>query len=308
MAGDNGGRLTRLKVLLYIPNLIGYLRVAVTLAAFYIGTNPVVIAGQEAGWEWVIGLYFAGFFGDLVDGWAARKFNQSSQFGAVLDMVTDRTATAGLVMLNLSADQQHAFWWIALVLLDIASHWFHCFSTAKTGHHKAESALRGRNPVLRLYYGFYPFFGFCCVGQEVFYLAHYILRRDPEALHSLLADSIVEPFLPPAISKAYIELPNQGLRLLRKVAFVGCILKQIVNLAQLASAAGAFADMDLEVGVTGTTKKQQSGGGVGTVPLVKRTASGGRPSSSNKATTTPEDNNDSGKAKLLRRSPRQTSK
>ena len=32
---------------------------------------------------------FSGFL-DAFDGWAARKFNQSTMFGAVLDMVTDR--------------------------------------------------------------------------------------------------------------------------------------------------------------------------------------------------------------------------
>jgi hypothetical protein len=33
---------------------------------------------------------------DAADGWAARKYNQSSSFGAVLDMVTDRCCTVCL--------------------------------------------------------------------------------------------------------------------------------------------------------------------------------------------------------------------
>lgn len=35
-------------------------------------------------------LYVLNFAGDLVDGFAARLFNQSSNYGATLDMVTDR--------------------------------------------------------------------------------------------------------------------------------------------------------------------------------------------------------------------------
>jgi CDP-diacylglycerol--inositol 3-phosphatidyltransferase len=34
-----------------------------------------------------------------VDGWCARKFNQVSTFGAVLDMVTDRVSTACLLVI-----------------------------------------------------------------------------------------------------------------------------------------------------------------------------------------------------------------
>ena len=41
-------------------------------------------------------LYVSSFVGDLFDGMAARKFNQCSEFGGMLDMVTDRCATLGL--------------------------------------------------------------------------------------------------------------------------------------------------------------------------------------------------------------------
>ena len=42
-------------------------------------------------------MYIASFVGDLFDGMAARKFNQSSSFGGLLDMITDRCATLGLL-------------------------------------------------------------------------------------------------------------------------------------------------------------------------------------------------------------------
>ena len=48
-------------------------------------TNPVV-AGV---------FYILSGFLDAFDGWAARKFNQGTMFGAVLDMVTDRSASHG---------------------------------------------------------------------------------------------------------------------------------------------------------------------------------------------------------------------
>jgi phosphatidylglycerophosphate synthase len=42
-------------------------------------------------------LYLYSFTADLFDGMAARKFNQCSTFGGLLDMVTDRCSTLGLL-------------------------------------------------------------------------------------------------------------------------------------------------------------------------------------------------------------------
>jgi len=48
---------------------------------------------------WIIAItcYVASFVGDLFDGMAARKYNQCSTFGGLIDMVTDRCSTAGLL-------------------------------------------------------------------------------------------------------------------------------------------------------------------------------------------------------------------
>ena len=53
-----------------------------------------------------ISLYVLSFVGDLFDGMAARKFHQTSKFGGLLDMVTDRCATLGLLFI-LSGEYSH---------------------------------------------------------------------------------------------------------------------------------------------------------------------------------------------------------
>ena len=78
-------------VLLYIPNIIGYLRVVLTLLSI---TLMIIFPMQ---WKIAIICYISSFVGDLFDGMAARKFNQCSTFGGLLDMVTDRCSTAGLL-------------------------------------------------------------------------------------------------------------------------------------------------------------------------------------------------------------------
>ena len=78
-------------VLLYIPNIIGYLRVVLTLLSI---TLMIIFPTH---WKIAIICYISSFVGDLFDGMAARKFNQCSTFGGLLDMVTDRCSTAGLL-------------------------------------------------------------------------------------------------------------------------------------------------------------------------------------------------------------------
>lgn len=78
-------------VLAYIPNLIGYLRILLTL----LGIALMICRPRD--WEVAILCYVASFAGDLFDGMAARRFDQCSAFGGLLDMVTDRCSTAGLL-------------------------------------------------------------------------------------------------------------------------------------------------------------------------------------------------------------------
>jgi hypothetical protein len=84
-------KTTAADVLVYIPNLIGYMRVALTL------TSMVLMICFPGHWIVAIGCYVASFVGDLFDGMAARKFDQCSSFGGLIDMVTDRCSTTGLL-------------------------------------------------------------------------------------------------------------------------------------------------------------------------------------------------------------------
>lgn len=88
-----------------------------------------------------INLYLYSFIGDLFDGMAARKFNQSSKFGGVLDMVTDRCTTAGmLVVLSwIYVSEGMKLMFLGLFFLDISSHWMQMTSSLMIGeHHKSK--------------------------------------------------------------------------------------------------------------------------------------------------------------------------
>ena len=64
---------------------------------------------------------------DALDGWAARRFNQATKFGAVLDMVTDRCTTSCLLVFLSAAYTNYAVLFQVLISLDLASHYMHMY-------------------------------------------------------------------------------------------------------------------------------------------------------------------------------------
>lgn len=78
-------------------------------------------------------LYTVSCLLDGLDGYAARYFNQSTTFGAVLDMVTDRCTTACLLVFLSSAWPRWAIVFQALISLDMASHYMHMYATLSMG-------------------------------------------------------------------------------------------------------------------------------------------------------------------------------
>ena len=84
-----------------------------------------------------------GFSADAVDGWVARKLEQTSRLGAVFDMVTDRCSTVGLLAVLCRLAPDRSFLWICLMLLDISSHWFQVYASSARGEasHKVCAVL-----------------------------------------------------------------------------------------------------------------------------------------------------------------------
>lgn len=67
MKSRAGSPITSTDVLLYYPNIIGYLRVLCMLLSFVFA---------KTAWEISVTFYLLAFVGDVVDGYVARAFNQ----------------------------------------------------------------------------------------------------------------------------------------------------------------------------------------------------------------------------------------
>lgn len=150
-------------VFLYVPNLIGYMRVISALVSTVYALNDP--------WKFVW-IYTFSMGLDAIDGVAARRLNQTSRFGAVLDMVTDRFSTAMLLAILSQLYSQHVSLFLCLMVLDVASHWCQMYASLLEGDsHK--SAVK--NPILRFYYSF-PILFLVCVFNEACLLGLYVLH------------------------------------------------------------------------------------------------------------------------------------
>ena len=55
----------------------------------------------------------------------SRGYFSGSKFGGVLDMVTDRVSTCGILAILSHLYPEYFFVFIMLLVLDVMSHWFH---------------------------------------------------------------------------------------------------------------------------------------------------------------------------------------
>ncbi|EDO31331.1 predicted protein, partial [Nematostella vectensis] len=191
-------------VFLFIPNLIGYLRIILAFASFYYMPSDHVKAAV---------MYVISGFLDAFDGHAARYFNQSTKFGAFLDMLTDRCVTTALIMMLGVFYPKFLFLFQFLVCLDITSHWIHVQSAMLKGDSHKKIDLSG-NYFLRVYYKKVVLFTFCA-GNELFFCCLYLAHFTPGPIISLAGHSAGL-----WIILAYVTAPI-------------CLLKQLVSVIQL---------------------------------------------------------------------------
>jgi len=158
--------VTTMNVILFVPNLIGYMRVFLALLSFYFMPTDYIFAST---------CYIVSGLLDAFDGYAARKLGQSSKFGAMLDQLTDRVATACLVVTLATFYPRYTFLLQLSLAIDIVSHWMHLHASQLQGRgHKAMGL--DSNPLMKLYYTSRCFLFFMCAGNELFFSMLYVLN------------------------------------------------------------------------------------------------------------------------------------
>ncbi|KAG7005305.1 hypothetical protein G7Y79_00020g048330 [Physcia stellaris] len=248
-------------IFLFYPNIIGYSRIILAIASlYYMPLHPRTCSI----------LYSVSCLLDALDGVAARYFQQSTKFGAVLDMVTDRCTTACLLVFLASAFPRWSILFQGLISLDLASHYMHMYATLSMGgsgqsHKKVDEARTGR--LLYLYYNNKNVLFAVCALNELFFIALYLLSfSSPTLSPSLLAGdhntpSSAQPGSPSFVAAALLATPGSAwaMELARANKmdstfpwFIAAVsspvmaLKQYLNVVQLLEASKWLAEGDIE--------------------------------------------------------------
>ncbi|OAA79175.1 CDP-diacylglycerol-inositol 3-phosphatidyltransferase PIS [Akanthomyces lecanii RCEF 1005] len=253
----------RENIFLFWPNLIGYSRIVLAIASlYYMPLHPRTCAV----------LYSISCLLDALDGYAARVFEQSTRFGAVLDMVTDRCTTSCLLVFLSSAFPRWAILFQALIALDFSSHYMHMYVTLVVGgvdsSHK--NIDKSKSWLLNLYYTNKTVLFIFCGLNELFFIALYLLSFSSPLLSPHLIKSVEESsgthiqagapmnasllkqFFPDPYSAAALELARANKMdstvpwILAGISFPIMFLKNVINVVQLVKASRWLAEVDIQ--------------------------------------------------------------
>ncbi|EPE32922.1 hypothetical protein GLAREA_05934 [Glarea lozoyensis ATCC 20868] len=251
-------------IFLFWPNVIGYFRIVLAFASlYYMPLHPRTCSI----------LYSVSCLLDALDGYAARAFEQSTRFGAVLDMVTDRCTTACLLVFLSSAWPRWALVFQGLISLDLASHYIHMYATLSMsgGDASHKKVDKSRSWILNLYYTNKTVLFLFCMFNEVFFIALYLLSfsspfLSPQLLEVKKAGDAASTLQPgnPAVPPSSLIFANPHSAAALEYArsnkmdstipwiIAGISLpimagKQFINVIQLVKASKWLAEGDLEM-------------------------------------------------------------
>lgn len=144
---------------------------------------------------------------DAVDGLAARLLNQSSAFGALLDMLTDRVSTMCLLVTLGNLYANYLFVFQILLVTDIVSHWMHFFSSTLEGKTSHKTFDERSNTLMKIYYENKFILTSVCAMEQIFYCSLLIYYHE-FGNHDLspYLFGLVITGLPAIIFKNYINL------------------------------------------------------------------------------------------------------
>ncbi|KAL2116371.1 hypothetical protein VTJ04DRAFT_8538 [Mycothermus thermophilus] len=264
-AKDSGDDIPHENIFLLWPNIIGYSRIILAIASlYYMPLHPRTCSL----------LYSVSCLLDALDGYAARHFEQSTRFGAVLDMVTDRCTTSCLLVFLSSAFPRWAILFQGLIALDFSSHYMHMYATLAMGgtEQSHKNVDKSRSRILSLYYTNKTVLFVACALNEAFFIALYLLSfsspllspsllqsADPNAAQAVIHgrqevnSSLLRHLFPNPHSAAALELARANKMdsfwpwVLAGVSFPVMALKQIINVVQLVKASKWLAEGDVKM-------------------------------------------------------------
>ncbi|KAH9813889.1 CDP-alcohol phosphatidyltransferase-domain-containing protein [Melampsora americana] len=206
-------------IFLFVPNLIGYSRIILAAVSLhYMSYHP----------KYCTIAYLISQLLDAVDGQAARALGQTSRFGAVLDMVTDRCTTSCLLCFLSSVYPTWAIMFQSLIALDFASHYIHMYSSMVAGSKSHKTVSKKQSRILHSYYTNSNTLFIFCACNEIFFVCLYLAHWYKPIIHSDLTFHLTWP------------------ELMAILMFPICFGKQLINVIQFWKASKLLVLFDQE--------------------------------------------------------------
>ena len=127
----------------YWPNRIDYMR----LALLILGVSMIDYAPM-IGMSWII----LSCLLDALDGYLARKLNQSSLLGSALDFAIDRMTLAAITAMLIHIEPVYWLFWVFIVLLDSGSHFMHLYASLPQSQLNHKQVADSEPKLLKQYY------------------------------------------------------------------------------------------------------------------------------------------------------------
>ncbi|TBU06708.1 CDP-alcohol phosphatidyltransferase [Hamiltosporidium magnivora] len=142
--------------LFFIPNLICYLRFILLIVAIFFEKSTFIL------------FYSISAILDALDGYSARKLNQCTLLGSILDMAIDRISTV-IILIKIGNNIPTLTPYLSVCIsIDLLSHFLHFSSSLlQSIHHKS-----CKSKILEIYYRRRILF-LICFFVEMFYICCY---------------------------------------------------------------------------------------------------------------------------------------
>lgn len=100
--------------IILLPNLISAFRLLLTVPACYL-----IIADFESQNTAIIAILLCMYFSDLLDGFIARKFSMVSEFGKIIDPLSDKIAVVSISLALLYAGKLPVWFFVVVAARDL---------------------------------------------------------------------------------------------------------------------------------------------------------------------------------------------
>jgi CDP-diacylglycerol--inositol 3-phosphatidyltransferase len=152
----------------YWPNRIDYMR----LALLILGVSMIDYAPM-IGMSWII----LSCLLDALDGYLARKLNQSSLLGSALDFAIDRMTLAAITAMLIHIEPAYWLFWVFIVLLDSGSHFMHLYASLPQSQLNHKQVADSEPKLLKQYYSNKAVLFLSCLIHDLFlcvvFIHHY---------------------------------------------------------------------------------------------------------------------------------------